>query len=57
MKCTPSAHTYTKSRSDSSRWAKARCSACHWVVSLVITDADNPAAEPKNSASAGAKSP
>ena len=35
----------------------ARCSSCHWVVSLVITDDDRPAALPKNSASAGAKSP
>ena len=57
LKCTPSAHTYTKSRSDRSRSAKARCSSCHWVVSRVITDADSPAAEPKNPASAGAKSP
>lgn len=36
---------------------KARCSSCHWVVSRVITDGDNPAEVPKNSASAGAKSP
>ena len=36
---------------------KARCSSCHWAVSRVITDGDNPAAEPKNSPSAGAKSP
>ena len=35
----------------------ARCSACHWVVSRVITDGDNPALDPKNSVSAGAKSP
>src|SRR5690606_34118032 len=34
-----------------------RCSVCHWVVSRVITDGDNPADEPKNSVSAGAKSP
>ena len=37
--------------------AKACCSACHWAVSRVITDADSPAAEPKNPSSAGAKSP
>jgi hypothetical protein len=36
---------------------KARCSSCHWTVSRVITEADSPAAEPKNSARAGAKSP
>src|SRR5581483_5338645 len=35
----------------------ARCSACHWVVSRVITDGDKPAALPKNSVRAGAKSP
>jgi hypothetical protein len=36
---------------------KARCSSCHWVVNRVITDGDNPAWLPKNSVSAGAKSP
>lgn len=57
MKCTPSAHTYTKSRSSNRRSAKARCSPCHCVVNRVITDAESPAAEPKNSPRAGAKSP
>jgi hypothetical protein len=57
LKCTPSAHTYTKSRSRRSRSANARCSACHCVVSRVITDAESPADDPKNPASAGAKSP
>jgi pimeloyl-ACP methyl ester carboxylesterase len=32
-------------------------SACHWVVSRVITDADSPAAAPKKPSSAGTKSP
>jgi hypothetical protein len=27
--------------------AKARCSSCHCVDNLVITDADSPAAEPQ----------
>ena len=57
LKCTPSTHTYTKSRSDRSRRMNARCSSCHCVVSRVITDGDSPAADPKNSVSAGAKSP
>ena len=36
---------------------KARCSSCQAVVSRVITEADNPAAEPKNPSRAGTKSP
>src|SRR5215211_9385616 len=35
----------------------AVCSACHWVVSRVITDGDSPAELPKNSVNAGVKSP
>ncbi len=38
-------------------FGEGRCSSCHWVVSRVITDADSPAADPKNPSSAGAKSP
>jgi hypothetical protein len=33
-----------------------RPSACHWVVSLVMTEADRPAAAPKNASRAGTKS-
>jgi len=36
---------------------KARFSFCQVVVSRVITEADNPAAAPKNPSRAGAKSP
>ena len=50
----PHVHVVAVARS---RSAKARCSACHWAVSRVITDADSPAADPKNSPNAGAKSP
>ena len=32
-------------------------SSCHWPVSRVIADADNPAPEPRNCSSAGPKSP
>jgi hypothetical protein len=31
-------------------------SACHWTVRRVTTEADRPAAEPKNASSAGTKS-
>src|SRR5260370_21312791 len=53
----PPAHRQTKSTSDRSRSANARCSAFHVSVSLVITAGDRPFAEPGNWPSAGTKSP
>jgi hypothetical protein len=35
---------------------EASRSACHWVVSRVMTEADSPAAEPNSSVNAGTKS-
>lgn len=52
----PSAHTYTKSVPDRSRFWKASASCCHWRVSRVIEAADNPAPVPRNCSKAGLKS-
>jgi hypothetical protein len=52
----PSAQQYTQSRSDKSRRRNTSCSACHWTVNLVTTEADRPALVPKNAPSAGTKS-